>query len=90
MCRLLADRLEGQASARDVTRAMNKLYASFLGADYRPVALSAGSRALVRVVDDLGWICDQVTDDTGGTARRTCATPAVRVLRDSAALLRHP
>ncbi|MBZ1507689.1 hypothetical protein J6K59_10765, partial [Leuconostoc mesenteroides] len=63
--RLLADRLEGQASDRDVTRAMNALYASFLGADYRPVALSAGSRALVRVVDDLGWICDQVTDQTG-------------------------
>ncbi|MCG7606897.1 MULTISPECIES: FUSC family protein [Mycobacterium] len=87
VCRLLADRLEGQASARDVTRAMNKLYESFLGADYRPVALSAGSRALVRVVDDLGWICDQVTDDTGellGAMR----DPAVRVLRDSAALLR--
>ncbi|OBG85114.1 fusaric acid resistance protein [Mycobacterium sp. E802] len=87
VCRLLADRLEGQASGRDVTRAMNALYESFLGADYRPVALTAGSRALVRVVDDLGWICDQVTDDTGellGAMR----DPAVRVLRDSAALLR--
>lgn len=87
VCRRLADRLEGQASHRDVTRAMNALYASFLGADYRPVALTAGSRALVRVVDDLGWICDQVDDDTGdllGAMR----DPAVRVLRDSAALLR--
>ncbi|OMC34044.1 fusaric acid resistance protein [Mycobacterium sp. GA-1841] len=87
VCQLLADRLEGQASDRDVTRAMNALYESFLGADYRPVALTAGSRALVRVVDDLGWICDQVTDNTGerlGAMR----DPAVRVLRDSAALLR--
>ncbi|QZH61970.1 FUSC family protein [Mycolicibacterium farcinogenes] len=87
VCRLLADRLEGQASDRDVTRAMNALYASFLGADYRPVALSAGSRALVRVVDDLGWICDQVTDETGDLLGAT-REPTVRVLRDSAALLR--
>lgn len=89
VCRLLADRLEGRASARDVTRAMNALYESFLGADYRPVALSAGSRALVRVVDDLGWICDQVTDDTGELLGEMRA-PAVRVLRDSAAVLQSP
>ena len=87
VCGLLADRLEGTASARDVTRAMNELYASFLNADYRPVALTAGSRALVRVVDDLGWISDRVTDETGellGAMRGT----AVRVLRDSQAVLR--
>ncbi|MDH6195725.1 hypothetical protein M2272_002365 [Mycobacterium frederiksbergense] len=87
VCRLLADRLDGQASARDITRAMNALYASFLGADYRPVALTAGSRALVRVVDDLGWICDRVTDETGALLG-VMRDPAVRVLRDSAALLR--
>ncbi|MBU9762288.1 FUSC family protein [Mycobacterium sp. TNTM28] len=86
VCRLLADRLDGAATDRDVTRAMNALYASFLGADYRPVALTAGSRALVRVVDDLGWICDQVTDDTAALLG-SMRTPAVRVLRDSAALL---
>ncbi|KHO20363.1 fusaric acid resistance protein [Mycolicibacterium setense] len=86
VCRLLADRLDGQASDRDVTRAMNALYASFLGADYRPVALSAGSRALVRVVDDLGWICDQITDQTAELLGAT-REPTVRVLRDSAALL---
>lgn len=87
VCRKLADRLEGSASARDVTRAMNALYASFLGADYRPVALTAGSRALVRVVDDLGWLSDRIDDDTGerlGAMR----DPAIRVLRDSAAVLR--
>ncbi|PZF98985.1 FUSC family protein, partial [Nonomuraea aridisoli] len=87
VCRVLAYRLEGSASARDVNRAMNELYESFLGADYRPVALTAGSRALVRVVDDLGWISDRVTDSTGeilGEMR----DPVVRVLRDSAALLR--
>ena len=35
---------------------MNALWDSFLGADFRPVALTAGSRALVRVVDDLGVV----------------------------------
>ena len=86
VCRKLADRLEGSASAKDVTRAMNALYESFLGADYRPVALSAGSRALVRVVDDLGWLSDRITGETGrrlGDMRE----PAIRVLRDSAAVL---
>ena len=87
VCSRLADRLEGTALGRDVTKAMNALYETFLGADYRPVALTAGSRALVRVVDDLGWLSDQITDDTGrllGVMR----DPAVRVLRDSAAVLR--
>ncbi len=86
VCNRLADRLEGTASGRDVTKAMNALYETFLGADYRPVALTAGSRALVRVVDDLGWLSDQITDDTGrllGAMKQ----PAVRVLRDSAAVL---
>ncbi len=89
VCRTMADRLEGKATGRDVTKAMNALHANFLGADYRPVALTAGSRALVRVVDDLGWLSDRITDDT---ARRlgVMRDPAVRVLRDSAAVLRIP
>ena len=62
---------------------------AFLGADYRPVALTAGSRALVRVVDDLGWLSDRITDDTGRLLG-TMKDPAVRVLRDSAAVLRAP
>jgi uncharacterized membrane protein YccC len=87
VCNRLADRLEGNASGRDVTKAMNALYATFLGADYRPVALTAGSRALVRVVDDLGWLSDRITDDTGQVLG-LMKEPAVRVLRDSAAVLR--
>jgi hypothetical protein len=89
VCNRLADRLEGAGSEREATKAMNALYDTFLGADYRPVALTAGSRALVRVVDDLGWLSDQITDDTGrllGAMR----DPALRVLRDSAAVLRQP
>jgi uncharacterized membrane protein YccC len=87
VCNRLADRLEGGASGRDVTKAMNALDATFLGADYRPVALTAGSRALVRVVDDLGWLSDRMTDDTGRLLG-AMKDPAVRVLRDSAAVLR--
>jgi uncharacterized membrane protein YccC len=87
VCNSLADRLEGTASGREVTKAMNALDATFLGADYRPVALTAGSRALVRVVDDLGWLSDRITDDTGRLLG-AMMDPAVRVLRDSAAVLR--
>jgi uncharacterized membrane protein YccC len=87
VCNRLADRLEGSASGREVTKAMNALDAAFLGADYRPVALTAGSRALVRVVDDLGWLSDRITDDTGRLLGAV-KVPAVRVLRDSAAVLR--
>ena len=66
----LADRLEGKATRTDVrVTAMNALRANFLGADFRPVGLTAGSRALVRVVDDLEWLSDRVTDDTGAALR---------------------
>jgi uncharacterized membrane protein YccC len=87
VCNRLADRIEGAASGRDVTKAMNALYATFLGADYRPVALTAGSRALVRVVDDLGWLSDRITDDTGALLE-AMKGPVVEVLRHSAAVLR--
>ena len=86
VCAALADRIEGRASAADVTAAMDALRANFLGAAYRPVALTAGSRALVRVVDDLQWLCDRVAGDTGELLGPISA-PVVRVLRDSAQVL---
>jgi uncharacterized membrane protein YgaE (UPF0421/DUF939 family) len=89
VCNRLADVLEGTAPAKEATRAMNALWESFLGADFRPVALTAGSRALVRVVDDVGFLSDRITDDTGrllGDMKQ----PLVRVLRDCAAVLRVP
>ncbi|WP_396904741.1 FUSC family protein [Mycolicibacterium phlei] len=87
VCNRLADCLEGATSARNVTRAMNQLWATFLNADFRPVALTAGSRALIRVVDDLGWLADRVTDNTGSLLDEM-RHPLIRVLRDSAAVLR--
>ena len=86
VCNRLADCLAGTTPAKNVTRAMNQLWETFLGADFRPVALTAGSRALVRVVDDLGWLADRVADDTGRLLA-DMKNPLIRVLRDSAALL---
>src|SRR5215212_574053 len=89
VCRALADSLDGAATPKDVTRAMNALWDNYIGADYRPVALTAGSRALVRVVDDLGWLSDRIAEDTGRLLG-DMLVPIVRVLRDSAAVLVSP
>jgi len=86
VCGALADRLEGSGSAEQVTAAMDALRANFLGADFRPVGLTAGSRALVRVVDDLEWVTDRVGAGTGAVLA-DMKEPAVRVLRDSARVL---
>ena len=86
--RALADRLEGKAGRSEVVDAMLALRENFLGADFRPVGLTAGSRALVRVVEDLEWLSDRVSDEAG-PALRDMQAPGVRVLRCSAAVLRH-
>ncbi len=82
----LADRLEGKAGRGDVVDAMLALRENFLGADFRPVGLSAGSRALVRVVEDLEWLADRVSDEAG-PGLRDMQAPGIRVLRCSAAVL---
>jgi hypothetical protein len=86
VCQKLADCLDGAATTRDVNRAMNALYDNFVNTDYRPVALTAGSRALVRVVDDVGWLADRITDDHGALLG-DMKPPIMRVLRGSAAVL---
>ena len=85
----LADRLEGKATRSEVADAMYALRENFLGADFRPVGLTAGSRALVRVVEDLEWLADRVSDEAG-PALRDMQAPGVRVLRCSAAVLGIP
>jgi uncharacterized membrane protein YccC len=89
VCTKLADALDGAATVREVNRAMNALWETFLNADYRPVALSSGSRALVRVVDDLGYLSDRLTEDTGRQLGEM-TRPLVRVLRDCADVLQMP
>lgn len=89
VCAALADRLEGHGSGKAQNTAMNALYALYLSGEYRPVGLTAGSRALVRVVDDLGWLADRV-DDRTATALGSMTAPAVRVLRACEQLLSGP
>jgi hypothetical protein len=89
VCRTLADRLDGRASAEDLASAMGALRDNFLGADFRPVALTAGSRALVRVVDDLQWLSDRITDGSADLLAEM-REPVIRVLRDSASVLTTP
>jgi uncharacterized membrane protein YccC len=86
VCAALADRLEGIGSAEDVTAAMDAVRANFLAASFRPVGLSAGSRALVRIVDVLQLVADLVDDEAGATLGAV-KPPAIDVLRRSAGLL---
>jgi uncharacterized membrane protein YccC len=86
VCAALADRIEGIGSAEDVAAAMDELRSNFLAASFRPVGLSAGSRALVRVVDLLELVADRVDDNTGATLG-TVKPAAVDVLRCCARLL---
>jgi hypothetical protein len=86
VCAALADRIEGIGSAAEVTEAMDDLRANFLAASFRPVGLSAGSRALVRLVDFLELVADLVDDDTGSTLGPV-KPPAVDILRCCARLL---
>jgi uncharacterized membrane protein YccC len=86
VCGALAHRLEGQATNDDVVAAMHALSTHYFSGDYRPVGLMAGSRALVRVIDDLEWLCDRVHDTAANLG--VMRAPAVRVLRASARLLR--
>ncbi|WP_156686433.1 FUSC family protein [Mycobacterium sp. Marseille-P9652] len=80
VCGALADRIEGSGSAAAVTEAMDSLRANFLAASYRPVGLSAGSRALVRLVDFLELAGDLVGEHAGATLGAV-RSHAVDVLR---------
>ncbi len=86
VCAALADRIEGIGSTVEVSTAMDRLRATFLAASSRPVGLTAGSRALMRVVDHLGLVSERVDDDTG-TALGPVRQPAVDVMRYCARVL---
>ena len=86
VCAALADRIEGTCSAQEVSDAIDALRAGFFSSAGRPVTMTAGSRALVRVASDLQWLCDRVDSDTGALLGPTTA-PATRVLRASAVVL---
>lgn len=64
VCEELADRIDGLTSGDNVAAAMAALRNEFLGSAFRPVTLTAGSRALIRVVSNLQWLSDHVDSGT--------------------------
>ena len=88
VCVRLAERIEGgdEQTAAAVAEAMHALRAEFLGNAFRPVVLTAGGRALIRVVSNLRWLCDNVDERTGSLL--SSITPAsVMLLRESGRVL---
>jgi uncharacterized membrane protein YccC len=86
VCGALADRLDGVGSPAELTSALGALRSNFLAASFRPVGLTAGSRALVRVVDQLEVVTGLVDNDTAaalGPMKRL----AIYVLRCCARVL---
>ena len=86
VCSALADRLEGVGSPAELTSAMDALRANFLAASFRPVGLTAGSRALVRVVDQLE-VVTELEDDDSVAALGAMKRPAINVLHCCARVL---
>ncbi|MCW1957276.1 MAG: FUSC family protein [Mycobacterium sp.] len=90
VCSALADRIEGvDRSDERVTEAMAALRAEFLSSAFRPMAMTAGSRSLIRVVSNLQWLCDRVDEDTGRLLADIDGL-SVAVLRGSAEALQSP
>lgn len=95
VCTAVADRIEGvpgagaSADPDEVTLAMDALQRKFMGTAFRPLALSAGSRALIRVVSNLQWLSNRVGPGTGRLLGHI-EPLSVGVLRGSAAALTHP
>lgn len=90
VCAALADRIEGVVGADSrVTESMAALRAEFLSSAFRPIAMTAGSRSLIRVVSNLQWLSDRVNDDTGHLLADIDGL-SVSVLRGSAETLRSP
>ncbi|AZG44587.1 FUSC family protein [Gordonia insulae] len=92
VCATLADLIghrDGDRDAPDpttVTIAMNRLREVYLGSDFRPSGMTAGSRALIRVVDDLEWLVAQVRH-FGVRLPTELRGPVTDVLRSSAVVL---
>ena len=86
VCTALADRLAGGGSAEEIAAAMDALHTEFLGSAFRPVALTAGARSLIRVVSNLRWLCDRISPDTARVLGPIAPT-GVAALRGSAKVL---
>ena len=92
VCAALADRIEAgdaDGTGERVTEAMNSLRSEFFSSAFRPMAMTAGSRSLIRVVSNLQWLTDRVTAETGRMLANI-GPLSVAVLRSSAEVLRSP
>jgi hypothetical protein len=99
VCTALADRIEGldviaadpdaDPDADPVTAAIDALRRKFVGTAFRPIAMSAGSRALIRVVSNLQWLGTRVGPDTAPLLG-PIAPMSVGVLRSCATALTTP
>ena len=90
VCTALANRIDGSGDpdtlADEVTEAMDGLSNGFRKRPFRPVALTAGSRALIRVFSNLQWLADRVGPDTKELLG-PIGEVSVRMLRGSANVL---
>ncbi|MEU1403243.1 FUSC family protein [Streptomyces sp. NPDC005728] len=90
-----ASRLAGGAEAPSVRAcrenadetaiATADLRTAFEGTPYRPTGLSAGSRALVRLVDELTWLSTIVADSAPPPDGHPVCDPTARAVRQAAA-----
>ncbi|MEU6366775.1 FUSC family protein [Streptomyces sp. NPDC046931] len=69
------------------TAAASELRSAFDAATYRPTGLSADSRAVVRLVDELTWLCGIVADSGPPPERRMARDPGAQAVRVAAALV---
>ncbi|MEV4558194.1 FUSC family protein [Kitasatospora sp. NPDC049285] len=79
------DRSACLAAAERTARAATDLRRAFGATPYRPTGLSTTSRALVRLVDELTWLCDILADRPVYTDTPPACDPAARTVRRSAA-----
>lgn len=89
-CSAMADRIEDVPGADErLGEAMVALQAEFLSSAFRPTAMTAGSRGLIRVVFNLQWLSARVNGETARLLAHIDSL-SVAVLRSSAEVLRSP
>ncbi|MCB1265878.1 MAG: FUSC family protein [Mycobacterium sp.] len=89
VCSAIAGRIDGSTPATELTEAMSALQKAFLDNAFRPVALTAGSRALIRVIPNLQWLSDRVDSETARLLG-PMAESGARLLRCCADALSRP
>ncbi|MEU2422117.1 FUSC family protein [Streptomyces sp. NPDC007851] len=74
-----------RVAAAHTARAGAELRAVFNATPYRPTGLSVSSRALVRLVDELTWLCAVLVDRSDYTDEPPGCDPAAHTVRRAAA-----